>query len=315
MQDLNDLALFAAVVKHKGFSAAARVLNIPKSKLSKHVARLEQQLDVRLLERSTRKLRVTDIGQAFYERCEAILAGVEAAEAVVATAKSEPAGLVRLACPIGFTPMIAHIMPAFHRFYPGIRVLITATNRRIDLVDERFDIALRARDELDTDNQLIVRKLGAARSYLAASPDLLSRLPPVTIETLGKMPTLSMNEQHATDTWTLLQRDGTAREISHSPIIGCSDFGIIEQAAIDGLGIAMLPHHIAERGFRTGALVPVLPEWMSKEVIVHLVFTSRHGILPAVRALIDYLADTLPGAMSRCTEVEPRQATLLRAAE
>ena len=123
-------------------------------------------------ERSTRKLRVTDIGQAFFTSAAGndALSGVEAAEAVVAAAKSEPAGLVRLACPIGFSPMIAHIIPAFHRLYPGIRVLITATNRRIDLVEERFDIALRARDELDTDNQLIVRKLGAARSYLAASP-------------------------------------------------------------------------------------------------------------------------------------------------
>ncbi|OJF92094.1 LysR family transcriptional regulator [Pararhizobium antarcticum] len=315
MQDLNDLALFAAVVKHKGFSAAARALNIPKSKLSKHVARLEQQLDVRLLERSTRKLRVTDIGQAFYERCEVILAGVEAAEAVVATAKSEPAGLVRLACPNGFSPMIAHIMPAFHRAYPGIRVLITTTNRRIDLVEERFDIALRARDELDTDNQMIVRKLGAGRNHLAASPELLSRLGPVTIDTLGRLPTLSMNEQHATDTWSLFHQDGSSREIVHMPVIGCSDFGVIEQAAIDGIGIAMLPHHIVQRGFRTGALVPVLPEWMSKEVIVHLVFTSRHGILPAVRALIDHLAQALPDALARCTEVEPRQTTLLRAAE
>ena len=94
------------------------------------------------------------------------------------------------------------------------------------------------------------------------------------------MPTLSLNEQHATDTWTLFLPDGTSRDMTHVPIIGCSDFGIIEQAAIDGVGIALLPHHIVERGFRTGALVPVLPEWTSKEVIVHLVFTSRHGILP-----------------------------------
>ena len=113
MEDLNDLALFAAVVKHKGFSAAARCLNIPKSKLSKHVARLEQQLGVRLLERSTRKLRVTEIGQAFYERCETVLASVDAARAVVEAARSEPAGVVRLGCPIGFTPMMASVLPAF----------------------------------------------------------------------------------------------------------------------------------------------------------------------------------------------------------
>jgi len=310
MQDLNDLALFAAVVKHKGFSAAARVLNIPKSKLSKHVARLEQQLDVRLLERSTRKLRVTEIGQAFYERCETILSGVQAAEAVVAAARSEPTGIVRLACPIGFTPMVGHILPAFHRLYPGVRLLVTTTNRRIDLVEERIDIALRARDQLDTDNHLIVRKLGQARQFLTASPALMDRIGNVTIDTLGTMPTLSMNEQHSSDTWQLNHTDGTKRDIVHQPIIGCSDFGILERAAIEGVGIALLPDHLCARAFRTGVLLPVLPEWSSNDAIVHLVFTSRHGILPGVRALIDFLAENLPGAMSRCKEIDPAPAML-----
>ena len=310
MQDLNDLALFAAVVKHKGFSAAARVLDIPKSKLSKHVARLEQQLGVRLLERSTRKLRVTEIGQTFYERCETILSGVEAAEAVIAAARSEPAGIVRLACPIGFTPIIANILPAFHRRHPGVRLLITTTNRRIDLVEERIDIALRARDQLDTDNQLIVRKLGEGRRYLAASPVLLSRLGDISIDTLGSMPTLSMNEEQASDMWQLNHGDGTKRDIVHRPIIGCSDFNILERAAIEGVGIALLPHHLCGRAFRTGVLVPVLPDWSSNDTIVHLVFTSRHGILPAVRVLIDFLADNLPAAISRCNEFDPRPAML-----
>jgi DNA-binding transcriptional LysR family regulator len=314
MQDLNDLALFAAVVKHKGFSAAARALNVPKSKLSKHVARLEQQLDVRLLERSTRKLRVTEIGQAFYERCETILSGVEAAEAVVAAAKSEPTGIVRLACPLGFTPMVGHILPAFHRLYPGVRLLVTTTNRRIDLVEERIDIAIRARDQLDTDNHLIVRKLGEARQFLAASPALMARIGNVTIDTLDKVPTLSMNEEHRSDTWQLNHADGTRREITHQPIIGCGDFGILERAAIEGVGIALLPDHLCGRGFRTGVLVPVLPDWSSNATIAHLVFTSRHGLLPSVRAVVAPLAENLPAAMSRCTEIDPRPA-MMEAAE
>ncbi|KQY20073.1 LysR family transcriptional regulator [Rhizobium sp. Root482] len=308
MQDLNDLALFAAVVKHNGFSSAARALGIPKSKLSKHVARLEQQLDVRLLERSTRKLRVTEIGEAFYERCEAILSGVEAAEAVVAAAKSAPGGIVRLACPIGFTPMLADILPAFHKRYPGVRLLVTTTNRRIDLVEERIDIALRAREHLDTDQHLIVHKLGQARRFLAASPALAARLGPVSIDTLGTAPTLSMNEVHATDSWQLNHIDGTRRAVSHAPVIGCSDFGILERAAIEGVGIALLPSHFCARAFRTGVLVPILPEWSSNDDIVHLVFTSRRGILPAVRALIDHIAATLPGAISRCSEIDPPPA-------
>lgn len=310
MQDLNDLALFAAVVKHNGFSAAARALGVPKSKLSKHVARLEEQLDVRLLERSTRKLRVTEIGEIFYERCAAILAGVEAAEAVVATARSEPTGTVRLAAPLGFTPMLADILPAFHKRYPGIRLLVSATNRRIDLLEERFDVALRVRDLLDTDNQLIVRKLGETRQLLAASPALLKRLPPVTLETIGSMPTLSMNDQRTTDTWTLVNEDGGTIDINHSSVLGCGDFNILERAVIEGIGIAMLPEYLCERCFDRGLLVPVLPGWASRDAIIHMVFTSRLGILPAVRALIDYLAEALPHAMSKCKTVVPRPAAL-----
>ncbi|WEX87400.1 LysR family transcriptional regulator [Sinorhizobium garamanticum] len=306
MQDLNDIALFAAVVRNNGFSAAARDLNIPKSKLSKHVARLEEQLGVRLLERSTRKLRMTEIGTVFYEHCQGLLEGVEAAEAEIAAVRAEPTGIVRLGCPLGFTPMLADILPGFHRRYPGVRLLITTTNRRLDLVEERIDVALRAREQLDTDSQLIVRQFGTVRQRLAASPTLLARLDGITMDNLAQMPTLSTNEQHINDIWRLRHTDGTAIEIGHRPIIGCSDFLILERAAIEGMGIALLPDHICERAFRTGVLVPVLPEWTSGDVMVHLVFPSRRGLLPATRALIDYLADNLLGAMSRCIEIDPR---------
>ncbi|MGF6171979.1 LysR family transcriptional regulator [Ensifer sp. 4252] len=308
MQDLNDLALFAAVVRNNGFSAAARDLNIPKSKLSKHVARLEEQLGVRLLERSTRKLRVTEIGQVFYEHCQGLLDGVALAEAEIAAVKAEPTGTVRLACPLGFTPMLADILPAFHRRYPGVRLLITTTNRRIDLIEERIDVALRARDQLDTDNQLIIRRFGEVRQRLAASPTLLARFDDVAIDNLSEMPTLSMNEQHATDVWRLVDGEGNTAEISHRPIIGCSDFLILERAAIEGMGVALLPDHICERAFRAGVLIPVLPEWTSGDVVVHLVFPSRHGMLPATRALIDYLADNLLNAMQKCREIIPKGA-------
>ncbi|MDK1385121.1 LysR family transcriptional regulator [Sinorhizobium sp. 8-89] len=309
MQDLNDIALFAAVVRNNGFSAAARDLNMPKSKLSKHVARLEGQLGVRLLERSTRKLRMTEIGRVFYEHCQGLLNGVAAAEAEIAAVRAEPTGIVRLGCPLGFTPMLADILPAFHRRYPGVRLLIMTTNRRIDLIEERIDVALRARDQLDTDNQLIVRRFGEVRQRLAASPTLLARLGAITIDNLAQLPTLSMNEQHPTDTWRLLHADGITIEIAHRPIIGCSDFLILERAAIEGMGIALLPDHICERAFRTGVLVPVLPEWTSGDVVVHLVFPSRHGMLPATRALIDYLAENLLNALERCREVDPKPAS------
>jgi DNA-binding transcriptional LysR family regulator len=306
MQDLNDLVLYAAVVRHKGFTAAAEALGVPKSKISKHVAHLEKQLGVRLIERSTRKLRVTDIGLSFYERCEKVLEGVDAAAAVVAEAKSEPVGLVRIAAPPGFSPVLAHVLPYFLKRHPRVRLSIMITNRPVDLIEERIDVALRVRDTYDSDQSIIVRKFGATRSYLAASPDFIARNGPVTLGNLSSMPTISLHEAPVQAVWTLINAEGELREIPHTPIVACSDFVVLERAAIEGLGVALLPDNVAERGVRSGLLVPIMPEWTSLESTVHAAFASRHGMLPAVRALIDFLADALPQSLARCQEVIPR---------
>ncbi len=308
MQDLNDLALYAAVVRHKGFTAAANALSVPKSKISKRVAALEEQLGVRLIERSTRKLAITDIGQSFYERCEAVLSGVEAAEAVVAVAKAEPAGTVRLSMPPGFAPMMADVLPGFLKRYPLVRLSILTTGRPVDLIEERIDVALRVRDSYDTDQSLIVRRFGATRRYLAASPRFLERYGPVDLDTIGRIPTLSMQENNPRAIWTLLHSSGEIHDVSHSPILTCSDFSVLERATIEGIGLGLLPDIIVERGFRNGLLTPVLPDWSSTEATVHAVFTSRHGMLPAVRALIDHLAENLPRSMHRCQEIVPKPA-------
>ncbi len=308
MQDLNDLALYAAVVRHKGFTAAANALSVPKSKISKRVAALEEQLGVRLIERSTRKLAITDIGQSFYERCEAVLSGVEAAEAVVAVAKAEPAGTVRLSMPPGFAPMVADVLPGFMKRYPGVRLSILTTGRAVDLIEERIDIALRVRDGYDTDQSLIVRRFAGTRRYLAASPRFLEQHGPIDLEAIGRVPTLSMQENSARAIWTLHHRNGDVHDVSHSPVLLCSDFSVLERATIEGIGLALLPDMIVERGFRSGFLTPVLPEWSSAESTVHAVFTSRHGMLPAVRALIEHLAENLPRSIMRCQEIVPTTA-------
>ncbi|MDX3928999.1 MAG: LysR family transcriptional regulator [Shinella sp.] len=305
MQDLNDLALFAAVVKHKGFTAAANALGMPKSKISKRIAALEEQFGVRLIERSTRKLRVTDIGLSFYERCETVLAGVEAAEAVVAVAKSEPSGPVRLAMPPGFAPMLADILPAFLKQHPAVRLSILMTNHPVDLIEERIDIALRVRASYDGDQSLVIRKFGTTRNYVVASPAFVERHGPVTLETLAQFPTIAMHEQPTRVVWSLVNTAGEFRDIAHTPVLACTDFGILERAAIEGVGIALLPDTVVERGVRAGLLVPLLPDWTSPELTVHVAFTSRHGMLPAVRALIDFLADNLARSMSRCKEITP----------
>jgi DNA-binding transcriptional LysR family regulator len=299
MQDLNDFYFFHAVVTHGSFSAASRRIGVPKGTLSKHVAKLEERLGVRLLERSTRRLRTTEVGRGVYEQCQSVLAGVEAAEAVAAQAQAEPQGIVRVSCPHGLIQdLIADLLPPFMERHPKLRVQLKVINRRVDLIEDDVDIALRARTSLDSDPSLIMRKLGLSRLALAISPSLLASFDkPPSIEDLEGLSTLSMAENGDDDRWDLVGVDGTPRRVSHRPRLSCSNFDVLRKAAIDGLGIALLPEHICRPCFRSGELVHLLPEWHTQYGIVYVVFTSRKGLTPGVRTLIDYLADEVPGKM------------------
>ena len=162
LHDLNDLLFFAAVVEHSGFSAAARSLNLPKSSVSRHVGRLEDRLGVRLLERSTRNVRLTEIGSSYYARCKAILSELETAEQDLALLRSDPIGTIRVSCPTGLAQYaLARIVPGFLADYPLVRVQIIATNRAVDLIEEKVDVAIRARTRLN-DETLTMRRLGSS---------------------------------------------------------------------------------------------------------------------------------------------------------
>jgi len=291
VQDLNDIYLFSAVVTHKGFSAAARALHIPKSRISKRVARLEQILGVRLLERSTRAVRVTDVGQAFFEKCEIVLSGVEAAEATVAEALSEPKGVVRVSCPPALAQtVLARILPSFAARYPLVRIMVSARNRPVDLIEERIDVALRVRSSLHAEPDLMMRVLGRGRDVLVASPEFLAPQNAITVESLSLLPTLSPRDDVRHNIWRLVGPDGEMLEVPIVPRIACNDFEVIRSAACEGLGVALLPEYVCEDALRSGQLERVLPGWAAPELIVHLVFPSRRGLPPAVRAFIDHLA-------------------------
>lgn len=291
MKNLNDFYLFHAVATHQGFSAAERAIGVQKGTLSKGVARLEDELNVRLLDRTTRKLRLTDVGRAIFEQSEVILAGVEAAEDIAARAHTEPRGFVRLSCPQGLLQnLVADVLPGFMNVYPDVRVQLKVINRRADLVEDGIDVALRARSTAEADNSLIVRTLGRSRMVLAVSPELLKRCTePPTIDRLA-MPTLSMWEDDEEDSWQLIGPNGMVRTIRHSPRLMCSNFDMLHTAAVDGVGMALLPEHICAPSFSSGLLLPLLPEWHSPHGNVQAVFLTRKGLVPAIRALIDYLA-------------------------
>lgn len=292
MKDLNDLFFYAEVVAHGGFAPAGRALRQPKSKLSRRVAQLEARLGVRLIERSSRRFRVTEIGQAFYERCRAILDGVEEAEAVIAEAKSEPHGTVRLSCPAGLMEVVAGVLPGFMVRYPKVKVLALVTNRRVDLIAERIDVALRVRDSLDTDAALTMRTLAKSRRILVAGPALAQRLSGMTdVAELAAAPTLSMSDEGGDVLWPLIGPSGEIREVHHQPLLGINDFAALREAAAANLGVTLLPMESCWPMLQNGRLIRLFPAWHARDGIVHLVFTTHRGLPPAVRALIDYLAE------------------------
>lgn len=290
--DLNDLAYFAEVVAHGGFAAAGRALREPKSKLSRRIAGLEERLGLRLIERSSRRFRVTDTGQAFYERCRAMLAEAELAEALVLQAQAEPHGRVRFSCPTGMLEAISDLISTFLARYPKVRLQVVATDRAVDVIEERIDVALRVRTALTTDAALTMRSLGISTRILVAAPQLASRVG--AVEQLATVATLSTSDDSDSLEWRLETEDGRTQAVRLEPRMGCADMGAVREAAVAGLGVALLPDHVCREALADGRLVRVLPAWRGVQGIVHLVFTTRRGLPPAVRALIDHLAEHFP---------------------
>src|SRR4051812_8835378 len=294
MRDLNDLSYFAAVVANGGFSAASRALAIPKSRLSRRVAALEEQLGVRLVERSTRRFSVTEVGQDVYRHARAALSEAEAIDEVASRLKAEPQGLVRVGCPQGADRILADELPRLLTRYPRLRVQVIVSNRRIDLIEEGVDIAVRVRERLDTDADLQVRIVGQSGSILVASPAYLDAFGrPRSPAEIGGMATLAHGERPGTERWTLLDSAGNEETIVHEPRLSSSVFSVLRQAAIEGIGIAFLPEYNCRDPIEDGRLERVLTDWAGRSGIVHIVFTSRRGLLPGVRVVIDFLVGVL----------------------
>jgi DNA-binding transcriptional LysR family regulator len=269
------------------------VLGVPKSRVSRRVALLEERLGVRLLDRTTRGLGLTQVGQQVYEHSEAAVIEADAVEEVALRMQVEPRGLVRLSCPLGLQDAIAGPLPGFLAAHPQLSVQCIATNRRVDLIHEGVDVAIRVRERLDTDADLQVKRIGVSRRILVASPNLLANgSVPKSPADLGNYPVLHQDEQSG-GTWLLTAENGETRNVPVKPRLASGSFDILMAAACQGAGIALLPARYCQDALASGALVRVLPEWSGTDGILHLVFASRRGMLPSVRAVIDFAAAAL----------------------
>ena len=298
LPDLNDLYFFAAVVEHGGFSAASRALNVPKSRLSKRVSQLEEGLGVRLLQRTTRKFVVTEAGERFYRHCQAMLAEARAATEDVAALRGEPSGLVRLSCPVSLAQsLLAPLLPVFLARHPQVQLRVFSSNRRVDVISEGYDIAIRVRDKLDSDAELVARSFGPKRVVLVASPAFLAAHgEPRSPQDLSTLPVLSIFEQEGEQNWELYDGACAKTTVPVRPRLVSGEFRVLIEAALQGIGIAWVPEQSCVEELRDGRLRVVLPEWGLPQGILHIVYPSRRGMLPAVRALVDFLAAALEHA-------------------
>ncbi|WP_266160631.1 LysR family transcriptional regulator [Dyella silvatica] len=292
MQDLNDLYYFTQVVDHQGFAPAGRALGIPKSKLSRRIALLEERLGARLIQRSSRRFSVTDIGQEYYRHCKAMLIEAEAAQEVIDLRQSGPQGVIRLTCPVAMLyARVGSMLADYMAEHPKVIIDLESTNRRIDVIGEGIDIAIRVRPPPLENSDLVMRVLAERGWRLVASPALLERfgLPQVPAD-LHQLPTLDTRPAMGDHLWELSGPQGAHATIRHEPRLITDDMIALRSAALRGIGITQLPSMIVCDEIRDGRLIALLPEWSPKNGIVHAVFPSRRGVLPAVRTLIDFLA-------------------------
>lgn len=294
MQDLNDLWYFVQVVDNGGFSPASRVIGIPKSRLSRRIALLEESLETRLIQRSTRSFTVTEAGQIFYRHCKAMIIEAEAAQEAINSLRAEPRGLIRLSCPIALLHVhIGEMLAKFMAFYPQVTVQLEETNRQVDVLNENVDLAVRVRPLPLDDSDLVMRKLADRGMCLVASPELVERFTtPASPADLQHWPSLALSKPQQIYRWCLFGPDNQEVTLHHKPRFVTTDMDALRAAALAGVGLVQLPILMVNKQLADGSLVRLLPEWRARREVIHLVFPSRRGQLPAVRALIDFLVDS-----------------------
>ncbi|MDB5376472.1 MAG: LysR family transcriptional regulator [Rubritepida sp.] len=298
MQDLNDLRFFAEVVEQNGFAAAARKLGIPRSRLSRRIGLLEDRLGVRLIHRSTRRFAVTEIGREYHRHCVAMMVEADAAQETIDRMRSEPRGVVRVSCPSSMIYFqVGEMIARFMEQCPKVEVLLESTNRRVDVISEGFDLAIRVRFPPLEDSDLVIRKLADSPQRLVASPSLVKAFArPLVPADLSGLPSLAWDPARLEHDWLLDGPDGATSAIRHRPRLVTEDMVALRLAALRGAGVCQFPTFVVREDLRTGRLIDLLPDWTPKAGIIHAAFPSRRGLLPSVRALLEFLASQYAAA-------------------
>jgi DNA-binding transcriptional LysR family regulator len=286
--DLNEILVFARVVQSRSFTAAARDLQMPKSTVSRKVTDLEDRLGVRLLQRTTRTLGLTDEGRTYYDFCARIIGEVDEAEVAVGRLRGAPRGLLRVTTPLNFAFMGA-ILADFAMKNPEVTLDVVSTDRRVGLVEEGFDVAVRAGPL--SDSTLIARPLATVRRIVVASPAYLKkRGRPRQPADLSKHACLVFGSGEAPTTWRL-QKGATAVDVVVTPRLVINDFDALLDAALAGVGVSMLPVFRCLAPVRERRLEHLLKDWCSPSATIHAVYPTARLLSPKVKAFVDHLQE------------------------
>lgn len=294
--DMNGYYFFVHVVEKKGFAPAGRALNIPKSRLSRHISQLEEHLSVRLIQRTSRQFKVTDAGEAFYQHARKAVDEIEAANAAVEQNTQSLSGKVRLSCSVGMAQFaLCQLVTGFLKLHPKVEIIQQVTNQSVDLIESGVDMAIRAHAAPLPDSTLIQRRLASVDWGLFASPSYLEQAGiPMAPEELDQHAGLKLGWQPEVGQWLLQSADGSTFSTTYQPRLCSEDMVTLKQAASTGLGIVGLPLYTCRDELRANRLVRVLPDWTAGNAEISLLMPSRQGVPPAVSSFASYLRDQLP---------------------
>lgn len=318
MQDLTDIYYFVQVVELGSFTAASKALGVAKSQLSFRVARLETSLGVRLIQRTTRRSHVSEIGRRYYEQCRLLLAAAEQTQRVIDDAQAAPRGRIHVACPVLFAQLLlAPILVDFLKQHPDVQVDLDICHHQVDVIAGGYDIAFRVRDSVK-DSSLVMRSYGMDPQMLVASPELLQRHGhPIQPADLKRLPSVGVISAEGRHFWQLQAGDGRTQQIEHHPSLISDDLQVLYQAVIGGIGMAQLPEFVCREPIAECRLIPLLPAWSLPAGNVHAVYPSRLGHTPALRSFIDFVGQHMPQVLRRtqlgmlAENVKPARQSLL----
>ncbi len=291
--DLNALTVFVRVVEAGSFVGAARVSQIPKSTIARRIDELEASLGVRLLERSTRQLRPTEAGLSFYERCRQIVEDIEDATATVSSRQQEPQGRLRCTTSVlmAETYMGKWCVEYLER-YPKVELDLYLANRRVDLVAEGFDLAIRI-GELEP-SSTIVRRMLPAPLFICASPDYLREYgSPTTPQDLSDHACVVFSPERAKQSWALRNEAGDTVSVSVAGRMVVNSLAVAFDACVAGFGIARVPSFLCSEALERHDVVHLLPQWCSTSKYVHALYPSRKHLSPTVRTFVDFMTEKL----------------------